>query len=493
MKNYQCLIVLIFALISNTLFSQDCKCEKEHKRIFEQEKSKWMKGQYSDELIITEHPVTTFSKFHVNSYYNRSNSQSGRLSKLRDDIQSLQSLTGLSNVDPRYHAQFVYDKIYDIANIKLPALDAELQASDSRLSKYPHIIAYIAKNAAFVYLADMDKEGNKLADTTSARFRDKAIKCLKFIGSSNNVTDMVKWTEGDFTGAYSTYAQRYSKNLIMYAQAYDYLMGVIQTLDPTANATNTTATNVSELEYAKNADLQEQMEWLGLYVQCYAQKLYDKMTTFGVSPMYRLDNHALMTAGALGVAGVVLSDFSHKNSKSEWHPETWAHAAHSKINRVLFEENTIINSSKRGGTYGFSEGPYYWKWTSENLLPFFLAFKNAYPSDVVNKNFTDWKVYNKTRKLNNSVLAAAVYVGDWRALLSLGGLSYGGKTLAKNWYGPYNLYHNYWDDNDVKNIYRWSAELEMPNGHMPTIDDSWEQKPFAEKAILRDPIFLPTT
>lgn len=452
------------------------------------QKASWKYGEYKDDRQLTGHPYSTFSKTHTNSYTKGTTNAKERLDNLRAMVQDFQKISSEPNSSIR-EAQEIYPTLYELADKKRIKPDFKIE----KKSKYPHNIAYIAKAAAFVYLCDMKPDGTQLPDTISARFRNTAIYCLNQI-TENEVNGMLN-TIGLANlkdGSMSTYAQRYSKNLIMYAQAYDYLRAVSDGMNlnnatallPQPLSTSTYAKTISMTTYA---DLDDQLNWCGLYVQCYAENLYSHVAFPWNTPLYRVDNHATMSATALGLAGIILNDYTHKSSKENWHPDLWANTAHQVIDRVLYTENIgpiVLGQTQKGGLYGYQEGPYYLKWGSENMLPFMLAFKNFHPESEVNKEYVNVSLQKKGT-------AVLIPLGTWASgpVAPVGFVlsTIVAKTLSNNIYNARTLEINYMDDENIINMYKWATELERPNGTLPTMDDSWDEKPFFDKAILRKP------
>ncbi|MGB0430438.1 MAG: hypothetical protein ACPGLV_08185 [Bacteroidia bacterium] len=457
--------------------AQKCECTKNHKRLFENPKESWEYGEYKDDRQLTGHPYSTFSKTHAGSYIKGTINAKERLDNLRAMVQQFQKISSEPNSSIR-EAQNIYPTLYELADKKRIKPDFKVE----KKSKYPHNIAYIAKAAAFVYLCDMDPDGNQLEDTVSARFRNTAIYCINQITENdvNSMLNTIGWA--NLKGAMSTYCQRYSKNLIMYAQAYDYLRAVSDGMMvfnaasslPQPASTSTYAKTVSMTTYE---DFEDQLNWCGLYVQCYAENLYSHAAFPYNTPLYRVDNHASMSATALGLAGIILNDYTHKKSKEGWHPDLWANTAHQVIDRVLYTENIngiVLGQTQKGGIYGYQEGPYYLKWGSENMLPFMLAFKNFHPETEVNRTYANEYLEKKGRTVL-SLSAVTSYYG--KPLLSY---------MASEIYNPRTLKINYVDDENILQMYVWATELERPDGTLPTYDDSWDAKPFFDKAILRD-------
>lgn len=89
-------------MFATAMQAQNCDCERNYKKIFEKQKSSWMKGSSSQELEIKEHPLTTFSKFHNGSYYKRGTNTSNRIDSLKKQLQEFQQFIW-PVTNPKFH------------------------------------------------------------------------------------------------------------------------------------------------------------------------------------------------------------------------------------------------------------------------------------------------------------------------------------------------------------------------------------------------------
>src|SRR5688572_2956345 len=265
-----------------------------------------------------------------------------------------------------------------------------------------------AKNQAFVRIMDRKPVGNTLEILTPAertQFETNIIALL------NNLNTDVGTAYG-----YEKWQWR-SKELIDYLIAYDLLLGA--------------GVPASSLQTGK-AKLQE-----------FAGKLYgvaSQSSFVGVFLNTYKNNHLLMTAAALGMAGVVLNDASSSVTNNQ--PTKWINAGMYAIDNVMWRD--AKRQSEPGKVAGYAEGPYYFKYSMLNCLPFFRAFGNFLPDGSY--SFT-WG--STTRQIRNP----------------------------------------YFDPNyDL--LYQWMTEITMPDGRFPALEDSYIDMGMPELAIAGKPQFV---
>lgn len=82
-----------------------------------------------------------------------------------------------------------------------------------------------------------------------------------------------------------------------------------------------------------------------------------------------------MTAGAIGMSAVILSDY--QTIIPEQQPKTWLQTALGAIEDVMWKADA--SQSADSGRAGYSEGPHYFRYAMLNMLPFFRALKHVYP------------------------------------------------------------------------------------------------------------------
>lgn len=153
------------------------------------------------------------------------------------------------------------------------------------------------------------------------------------------------------------------KDLIMYLQAYDFLMAA-QRLSQEAAGYSCYAIDANDLDAIR---------WR---LQHFARNVYMKSNS--LEAFVRHNNVSLIAAGTLGLAAVVLHDCGYNRASHNWHPAQWADAARWNIEKTLFDAHDAL--SKRGGEFGYAEGPHYFEYAFEHLLPFFRAYRNFMPT-----------------------------------------------------------------------------------------------------------------
>jgi hypothetical protein len=261
--------------------------------------------------------------------------------------------------------------------------------------------ATFAKNAAFVALLDYQPGPDAQANLDPATRTALLAKTRALLESLNpSVETLASYTEWQWR----------SKELIDYLIAYDLLRGAGETPEALAPS---------------QARLQE-----------FAGNLYRQSTTpfMGISfYSYVKNNHALMTAAALGMAAVVLSEASSNDRNRQ--PTTWAGAGLYHIDNVLWRDAQRQSDSTQ--ITGYAEGPYYCKYALLNCLPFFRAMGHFLP--------------------------------DGRQTYTFG-------TSARSIRNPYY-------DPKYTRLYDWLAAITLPDGRLPALEDSYVDMAMPELAL----------
>ncbi|MGI4734368.1 MAG: heparinase II/III domain-containing protein [Janthinobacterium lividum] len=276
--------------------------------------------------------------------------------------------------------------------------------------------ATFAKNAAFVVLL-----GQQLAQDTSLAAMPEAqrgalVTSVRGLLESLN-SDVEVFATQSGTTPYNEWQWR-SKELIDYLIAYDLLRGAGESVGALA---------------ASQAKLQE-----------FAGHLYTQSTTPLVAQMgpYTFsstfygtvkNNHTLMTAAALGMAAVVLSEATSSDASQQ--PAQWAGAGLYNIDNVLWRDAQRQSDSTQ--VAGYAEGPYYLKYALLNCLPFFRAMGNFLPDNSVAYTFG-----STTRRLRN----------------------------------PYF-------DPKYTLLYNWLTAILQPDGRLPALEDSYVDMGMPELAL----------
>ncbi|MGI4737919.1 MAG: heparinase II/III domain-containing protein [Janthinobacterium lividum] len=262
--------------------------------------------------------------------------------------------------------------------------------------------ATFAKNSAFVVLLGQQPGAGSSLETLPGAARDPLVASVRGLLESINTN-----VEGLFS--YTEWQWR-SKELIDYLIAYDLLRGAGETPESLA---------------ASVAKIQE-----------FAGKLYQQSTSsFGSYTFYGSikNNHALMTAAALGMAAVVLNDATSATVSQQ--PASWASAGLFTIDNVLWRDAGRQSDSTQ--VAGYAEGPYYFKYAMLNCLPFFRAMGNFLP--------------------------------DGRLLYTFG-------ATTRSIRNPYT-------DPKYSLLYDWMMAIRMPDGRMPALADSYIDMGMPELAL----------
>lgn len=269
--------------------------------------------------------------------------------------------------------------------------------------------AHAAKNAAFFYLLNRKPVGGGLDTLTTTEandLRDLAIFLMESMNTS--------------VAAYPTIAgYLWRSNEIMdNTVAFDLLKG--------AGVPDSLLDNSA-------AKLQE-----------YCGNLYKEVEidlfNLGFFTLH-VDNHALRTCGALGIAAVVLNDL--ESGDAEERPINWINCALYNIDNVLWRDNSP--QSKTGMIGGYSEGPHYLRFGFKHVLPFMHAMGNFLP-DV---------------------------------------------NVPVSWDGNNRTVRNPWFDENFDNLFEWYMRIRLPDGRPPNLEDCFFVTAWEELAIRENSRFTP--
>jgi hypothetical protein len=305
-----------------------------------------------------------------------------------------------SLTDPVIHS--LYNGVYGSAMAAPPA--------DNELSNDRRLRATIAKNAAFVlYLQRRPQAGTTLAALTATEHTQLTNKVRQLLENLNPAVEgPEKYTEWQWR----------SKELIDYLIAYDLLRGA--------------GVSVTELEREREK------------LQTFAGNLYTRST----APVFGLvffnlvkNNHALMTASALGVAAVVLNDV--QSSTATHQPANWLNAGLFHLDNVLWRD--AQRQSEPGAVAGYYEGPYYFKYAFLNCLPFLRALGHFLPD----------------------------------------------QTLTCSWGSTSRQIRNPASDPNYDLLYEWITAITLPDGRLPALEDSFIDMAMPELALTGKQQYVP--
>jgi hypothetical protein len=266
-----------------------------------------------------------------------------------------------------------------------------------------------AKKAAFIYFLNVDITSTTTYSTFSSgarnAYRDKAIAYLNAIDYSTG-----------WMGLSQDLTQYESKALIMALEAFDLLQSA-----------NAVAGGSVDNDWINDEKLD---------LQYLAKNLYNIANSILFGVFSDNNNLTLMTSGALSLAAIVLHDCGGDWTLAPWTPDRWANRANYEIQNTLFESSTSQCGSD--GSAGYNEGPHYFHYAFENLMPFFIAYTNYLPGDF-------------TRGFKNTII-----FGSWR-----------------NMQAP--LYSA-----SIKNVFDWYARLVLPSGLIAPIDDAFNWQEYGD-------------
>lgn len=251
----------------------------------------------------------------------------------------------------------IYHSVYDNALSLSPIGNTTINDKSSR--------SEIAKNAAFVFLLGVKPVGNS---TDSLTVSERVLIRNKVLGLLNEINTYVNQFTVDSPFNFDFW-QYTSRDIIKYAEAYDFLKGGGVPDDLLLNARKGLKSLTGNL-YEQSARA---------------------VTGFSFFQTYK-NNSALMSASALGLAAVVLNN--HKDSAEQFHPLNWINCAMWNVHNILWWDIRRQSDVKKYAGYG--EGPYYGRVALCNVMPFIKAMGNFIPDTAV------YYIYNQIdRKLRN--------------------------------------------------------------------------------------------
>ena len=144
------------------------------------------------------------------------------------------------------------------------------------------------------------------------------------------------------------------------------------------------------------------------------------------------NNYTLMPAASLGAAAIVLRNEGDKLTHTHKQPDRWANSALYNIENTMWHWGVFNDAeSKRGQDFGFTEGPHYFRFSFETMLPYFKARYNLRPEAFTHS-------------------------------YSSGTLSVFSRNVSNQFF-----------DKDYDRLYEWSNKISLPNGTLPAYDDTW--------------------
>lgn len=292
----------------------------------------------------------------------------------------------------------IFEGVYQSANSNIPS--GNISIGDKRIR------STVAKNAAFILLMARKPVAGNTANLPAAEADTIKSKVVKLLNEINTNVEAISLTN---PGIYTEWQWR-SKELIDYIIAYDLLKGV--------------GVPDTELSTAKTN------------LQTFAGNLHKESnrTFFGMNFFGNVkNNHALMTAAALGISAIVLNDVTSTDTDKQ--PQNWINTAMWNIDNILWRDNA--RQSQPNTIAGYAEGPYYMKYAFLNVLPFSRAIGNFLPD--TNMNFT----YNSVSR-----------------------------AIQNPYYDP-----------KYDNLYEWIIKIQMPDAKLPAIADTYVDEYFPELAL----------
>lgn len=216
--------------------------------------------------------------------------------------------------------------------------------------------ATIAKNAAFIANLNRKVKNDTLAQLPILEREQLINASLTILQQCQTTIPQLSITTPN---AYEDW-QWHSKEFIDLLSAYDLLRGL------------------PEISQSTMDTIERRLAMFAITFHREATKSIFGLTFFGTVR----NNHALMTAGAIGMAGIILRDY--KSLIPEDQPIFWLNTALNAIDDIMFTGSQA--QSNRDGNAGYAEGPHYYRYAMLNMLPMFRAMHHVYPDTLFTLN-----------------------------------------------------------------------------------------------------------
>lgn len=216
--------------------------------------------------------------------------------------------------------------------------------------------ATIAKNAAFIAYLNRKVKNDTLAQLPILEREQLINASLTILQQCQTTIPQLSITTPN---AYEDW-QWHSKEFIDLLSAYDLLRGL------------------PEISQSTMDTIERRLAMFAITFHREATKSIFGLTFFGTVR----NNHALMTAGAIGMAGIILRDY--KSLIPEDQPIFWLNTALNAIDDIMFTGSQA--QSNRDGNAGYAEGPHYYRYAMLNMLPMFRAMHHVYPDTLFTLN-----------------------------------------------------------------------------------------------------------
>ncbi len=320
----------------------------------------------------------------------------------------------------------IYDQILIQANLDLEICGDEKDGFCVGASR--------AKAAAFVYLIGLKANDTTFTIGERNEYRDKVLNYFKYVRAKglDNFWDNLTWIPiagnvASFLGALGNWEKLVyrSKELINIVQAMDLIRWGYK-LD-------------NDLAYS--SEIEDKLEEYSLRI---IDKFVVPIHTRAANGVYLFaqNNYSLIISSSMICSAIEFNDFGVRWFNVESRPNRWAESGYSYIHKTLWKGNK--KQTSEGNLYGYAEGPGYFQYGFNAILPMTLARYNFSKKDETN--------------------------------------GYSAHAIAFS----RNYVRNYWYDKDYHNLYTWYNNLIQPDGWMPTLDDTKHENMFNPNfAILR--------
>jgi hypothetical protein len=361
-------------------------------------KSFSQKGKFESPDMNLRHPITTFD---------RKNTFEVIRSMILNNTNEFSYYKEIKNKSNYFIGSMAYNSVHTTYSLE-------------ELQKKRQDCAFHARSQAFVALIGIDNNNMFGNIDTIRKYYEFALRSLYVLEDNKKI----------FRKQHSESSHLYRAEELIYSlQAYDMLKAVKE-LYPN-EFTDQYLEIIGGALYNKRKDR---------HLQYFTRNLYRKSSQiFGI--FINHDNHPLIVSAALGMSSLVLHDKGSKRKRQyKWQPIKWANTANWYINNRLWTNSTKSLSYDEGHS-GYTEGPGYYQYAFNFLVPYFLTYNNAFEKD----NVKDYCLSN-----NNC-----------------------------------ESVRNYFYDSKYDNLAKWFNTITLDNDFAPSYDDTDSDVSFSKSAVLR--------
>lgn len=309
--------------------------------------------------------------------------------------------------------------------------------------------AWHAQESAFLLYIGMKPTENGLMVMT---IEDSLFLVTKVVGLLEEINSEVGYESG---WVFYQEWQHRSKELLFYLMAYDWLLGC----------------GLGEVELA----LAQQQ------IVIFTANLFERVLAPYPNPVpifpdlyffdFQFNNHSLMVSSTLALAATILADFIGEGFYDN--PENWFNVGLWNLDNTLFVEDGLFpRVSEPDALAGYAEGPNYYAYAFENVLPFVNSMSRFFPDLDLNVQYQ-----SVLRTIRNPFYDERyIRFPEWMSRIRLPDGSYPAIHDSRNGFRtPINVFfqlpqYHYYDDYTLCNVPKFRTQflctLNEPQGIM---------------------------